>query len=300
MDWQKVLNNAVDFIENNLTNEINASTVAKKVYVSPYFLQRVFSVVTGYGIGEYIRNRRLYESALEIVNTNQKIIDIALKYCYDTPESFSKAFLRFHGITPLKMRENGKSQLKSFLPIKLNFVILGGSEMQYKIAKFFPFKVIGFKKQFDCETSYEQIPLFWDEICQKYANNVYAGNPPTTAYEKALIDNCIGEYGICIDEEQNGKFTYLIAGKYCGGEVPEGMMLYEFPACDWAIFDCIGPMPTALQELNTRIFKEWLPNNGEYEMALNANVEWYDCVNGKQTDADYKSAIWIPVKKISK
>ncbi len=107
----------------------------------------------------------------------------------------------------------------------------------------------------------------------------------------------IGEYGICVDDLGNGKFRYLIAGKYAGGEVPEGMAVYEFPKGDWAVFDCIGPVPEALQSLNTRIFKEWLPGNPDYEISGNANVEWYDCINGEKTDADYHSAIWIPVKK---
>ena len=95
----------------------------------------------------------------------------------------------------------------------------------------------------------------------------------------------------------SGKFLYLIAGKYAGGEVPEGMKLYEFPRGEWAIFDCVGPVPNALQSLNTRIFKEWLPGNPDFEISGNANVEWYDCMNGEKTDPDYHSSIWIPVKR---
>ena len=74
-------------------------------------------------------------------------------------------------------------------------------------------------------------------------------------------------------------------------------IVYEFPRGDWAVFDCIGPIPESLQSLNTRIFKEWLPGNPDYELCGNANVEWYDCINGEKTDKDYHSAIWIPVKK---
>ena len=85
--------------------------------------------------------------------------------------------------------------------------------MEYKITPMFPFKLIGFQKIFDTETAQREIPEFWDEICEKYAANVYAGNPPANPYEKALIDNCIGEYGVCIDDLEEGKFHYLIAGK---------------------------------------------------------------------------------------
>ena len=171
--------------------------------------------------------------------------------------------------------------------------------MECKITKLFGMKLIGFQREFSVENSYEEIPKFWDEICEKYAYNVYAGNPPANAYEKALVDNCIGEYAVCIDDVGGGKFRYLIAGKYTGGEVPEGMALYEFPMCDWAIFDCFGPVPEAFQDLNTRIFKEWLPGNTEYELTGNATVEWYDCINGEKSDPDYHSAIWVPVKRKS-
>lgn len=102
---------------------------------------------------------------------------------------------------------------------------------------------------------------------------------------------------MCIDDLGNGKFRYLVAGKYSGGEVPEGMVVYEFPRMTWAIFDCIGPNPKTLQSINTKIFKEWLPGNPDYELDGNATIEWYDCINGEMTDSDYHSAIWIPVKK---
>ena len=169
--------------------------------------------------------------------------------------------------------------------------------MDYKIAPMFPFKVIGFQKIFDNETAYAEIPKFWDEICEKYAYSVYAGNAPANPFEQALVDNCIGEYGVCIDDIGGGRFRYLIAGKYTGGAVPEGMAVYEFPRNEWAVFDCIGPIPDALQSVNTRIFSEWLPGNPDYELSGNATVEWYDCVNGEKADPDYHSAIWVPVKK---
>ena len=169
--------------------------------------------------------------------------------------------------------------------------------MDVKIAPMFPFKVIGFQKIFDNETAYAEIPKFWNETCEKYANSVYAGNAPSNPYEQALVDNCIGEYGVCIDDIGGGKFRYLIAGKYTGGAVPEGMVVYEFPRNEWAVFDCIGPCPQTLQSVNTRIFSEWLPGNPDYELCGNASVEWYDCVHGKMADPDYHSAIWVPVKR---
>ena len=295
MEWLTSIRKAIEYMEDHLRDDISAQDVAKEVFLSTYFLQKGFSLMTGYGIGEYLRNRRMYEAALDLQKTDEKVIDIAYRYAYDTPESFTKAFTRFHGATPSQVRA-GQMPVKVFLPLKININIQGGNQMDVKITTMFPFQVIGFQKVFDGETSYEEIPKYWDEICEKYANNVYAGNAPANPYEQAIVDNSIGEYGICIDDIGEGKFRYLIAGKYTGGEVPEGMVLYEFPKSDWAIFNCIGPLPEALQSVNTQIFKEWLPGNPEYELDGNANVEWYDRV-GDQKDPDYHSAIWIPVRK---
>lgn len=168
--------------------------------------------------------------------------------------------------------------------------------MNIKITSMHGLKLIGFQKVFSMENAYGEIPKFWEETFGKYASNIHGGNPPADAYEKALVDNCVGEYGVCIDDLGADKFRYLIAGKYNGGEVPEGMVLYEFPVGEWAVFECTGPLPQALQSVNTKIFKEWLPENQEYELAGNANVEWYDCT-ADQNDPDYRSAIWIPVRR---
>ena len=295
MEWLTSIRSAIDYMEEHLTDNISAQDVADQVYLSPFFLQKGFSLMTGYGIGEYIRNRRLYQAAVDLKESDDKVIDIAFRYGYETPESFTKAFSRFHGATPSQVR--GGAAINTFLPLTIKLSIQGGNQMDYKITPMFPFKVIGFQKEFDNETAYAEIPKYWDEICEKYAYNVYAGNAPANPYEQALIDNCIGEYGVCIDDIGGGKFRYFVAGKYTGGDVPEGMVVYEFPRSDWAVFNCIGPIPDALQSVNTRIFQEWLPGNPEYELFGNASVEWYDCVNGEKTDPDYHSAIWVPVKK---
>lgn len=295
MEWLTSIRAAINYIEKHLEDDISAQDVARQVFLSPFFLQRGFSLMTGYGIGEYIRNRRLHQAAIALQHSEEKVIDIALHYGYETPESFAKAFSRFHGATPTQVRDGAPA--KQFLPLTINISIQGGSHMDYKITTMFPFRFIGFQREFDNETAYAEIPAFWDEICAKYANHVYAGNAPANPYEKAIMDNCIGEYGVCIDDIGGGKFRYLIAGKFAGGEVPEGMVLYEFPMGSWAVFNCIGPIPQALQTLNTKIFSEWLPGNPEYELCGNANVEWYDCINGEKTDPDYRTAIWVPVRK---
>ena len=295
MEWLTCIRTAIAYMEDHLEDSVTPQDVADRVHLSPFFLQRGFSLMTGLGVGEYIRCRRLYLAALALKRTDEKVIDIALRYGYETPESFAKAFARFHGATPSQVRSGAPA--RAFLPLKISIAIQGGSQMDYKIAPMFPFKVIGFERVFDNETAYGEIPKYWDEICEKYAANVYAGNAPANPYEQAIVDNCIGEYGVCVDDIGGGKFRYLVAGRYSGGNVPEGMTVYEFPRGDWAVFNCVGPIPETLQDLNTRIFTEWLPGNPDYELRGGASVEWYDCVNGEKTDPDYHSAIWIPVRK---
>ncbi len=296
MEWLECIRRSIDFMEAHLQDDIGAQDVAAQACVSQFFLQRGFSLMTGIGIGEYLRNRRLYEAALALRRGDEKVIDIALRYGYDTPESFTKAFARFHGATPSQVR-SGQASVRVFLPLTIELTIRGGDHMDFRIASMFGFRVIGFQREFSNENAYSEIPKFWDEICGKYAANVYAGKEPANAWERALVDNCIGEYGVCVDDVGDGRFRYLIAGKYAGGEVPEGMTVYELPRGDWAVFNCIGPLPDALQSVNTRIFSEWLPGNPDYELCGNATVEWYDCVNGEKDDPDYRSAIWVPVRR---
>lgn len=293
MEWLTSIRKAVDYMEEHLEDDISAQDVADQVAMSSFFFQKGFSVMTGYGLSEYIRNRRLYRAALDLRETNEKIIDIAYRYRYETPESFAKAFSRFHGASPSQVREG--APIKPFLPLKIEITIHGGNKMDYRIKTMVGFTVIGFAGVFDGETAYIEIPKFWDEIRVKYANNVWKGNAPANAIEKAIADNSIGEYGVCVDDVGGGSFRYIVAGIYKGGEVPEGLTVYELPDSDWAIFDCFGQNPKALQEVNTKIFREWMPGNPDFEFPGRVNIEWYG--EEDPNSPDYHSAIWIPVKK---
>ena len=167
--------------------------------------------------------------------------------------------------------------------------------MDYVVEKMRGFQVIGFAREFAFESSYQEIPKFWNEFCEKYCRPQVSGKEKSQT-EQVICDCRVGEYGVCIDDlDTEGKFRYLIAGTYTGGEVPEGMTVYEFPDMEWAKFRCVGSMPGALQAVNTKVFREWLPGNPEYEIAVGANIEWYS--KGDTASADYESAIWIPVKR---
>ncbi|MEE1077189.1 MAG: effector binding domain-containing protein [Acutalibacteraceae bacterium] len=295
MEWIESIRKTIDYVEAHLLEEINSEIISKVVSISPYYLQNGFKILTGYTIAEYTRNRRLYLSALDIISNKEKIIDIAYKYNYDTPESFTKAFTRFHGISPKQLRKS-PDKIKIFLPLKVKISIQGGNDMDYIVEKMEGFKLIGFEKEFSYENAHQEIPMFWGEISQKYLMPLMMGKKPESEIEKAIC-NCgnMGEFGVNIDDIGNGKFRYIIAGTYTGGEVPDGMVSYELPDVELAKFSCKGPMPEALQTLNTKLFNEWLPGNPDYKMGIGVIIEWY--TKGDVKSVDYESGLWIAVSK---
>lgn len=294
MEWTESLRTAIDYMENHILDNISADDVADSVHISSFYLQKGFKIMTGYTISEYIRCRRLYLAALDVISCRDKVIDLAYKYGYETPESFTKAFSRFHGVSPIQMKGNS-SKIKTFLPLKISIVIQGGNDMDYTVEKMGSFKVIGFQREFSFDNSYAEIPKFWDEIAQKYWK---LGERKEGEIGKVICDCRVGEFGVCIDDIGGGKFRYMIAGTYDGGEIPEGMTVFEFPAMEWAKFRCFGPMPGALQSVNTKIFKEWLPGNPDYSIAMGANIEWYSMED--MSSPTYESGIWLPVVRKQK
>lgn len=129
MDMITSIQRAIDFIEDNICCDLKLETVASQAYLSPFHFQRLFSVVCGMSLGEYIRNRRLSLAGIEVEATNAKIIDIALMYGYESPESFSRAFTRFHGVSPMTARSQ-KGQINSFAKISVQSILGGNAIMQ--------------------------------------------------------------------------------------------------------------------------------------------------------------------------
>ena len=163
--------------------------------------------------------------------------------------------------------------------------------MDYVVEKMNVFSVIGYEYEVRYDNSYQTIPKLWDQFCEHFDRGE---NSPEV---QQAIDICkIGEFGICMDDNPGGgTFHYLIVGHYNGGPVPEGMKVFEIPSAEWAKFHCTGPLPGSLQAVNTKIFKEWLPGNPDYEFSMNMNIEWYSMSDCSQPD--YESEIWIPVKR---
>ena len=170
----------------------------------------------------------------------------------------------------------------SFAPLQIKFTLKGGSTMEYRIIEKEAFMVMGAVREFNLETSYAEIPKFWCEH-----------------FESGNGKHVCGMFGICFEDGGDNKtFSYMIADIYDQVKaIPEGFITKDIPANTWAVFPCKGAMPNALQDVNTRIWNEWLPNCREYEIAGDYNVEMYS--DGDTDSEDYYSEIWIPVKKVS-
>jgi AraC family transcriptional regulator len=278
LEWIKSLNKAIDYMEDNITENITCEDVAEYIYLSSFHFQRTFNLLTGLTVGEYIRNRRLSLAGQELLTSNRKVIDIAFKYGYETPESFSKAFSRFHGVTPIEAKKKG-TILKSFNRLTLKIILEGGNSMDYRIEKKEAFQVVAKTKLFNEVNSQTEIPKFWGE------------------YYDAGLDNVVcGMMGICSQAKDNVKeWKYGIGceRKYVKA-IPDGFEIIDVPSYTWAVFTCIGAMPNAIQELWKRVYGEWLPASN-YELISDYDIEFY--TEGDNSSDNYVSEIWIPVKE---
>ena len=161
MDWIKTINKAIEYMEEHLTEQVTTGDVADHVNLSVFHFHRAFTMFTEMSPADYLRKRRLSQAGAELVNGDEKVIEIALKYGYETPESFSKAFTRFHGISPMQAKKGSPIQFMSRYTVKI--AIEGGQIMEYKIEKMEAMELLVRSKTFHAETSETEIPKFWDE-----------------------------------------------------------------------------------------------------------------------------------------
>lgn len=274
-NWAEGIQRAISHIENHITDDLDISAIAAQAYSSAFHFQRIFSVLCGMTVGEYIRSRRLSLAAQELTSTDEKVIDVALKYGYDSPDSFARAFQKFHGITPSQARQPG-AHLKAFAPMRIKLTMEGGTMMDYRIEEKHPFTVVGVTRSFNSETSYSEIPKFWDEYLARGANR-----------------SVCGMYGLCLDSD--GKdFEYMIADNYLPCKpVPEDCAVRAIPGGTWAIFPCTL---ATLQDTNTRMWSEWVPSASGYRLNGNYNIEFY--TPPAENPMDSYCELWLPVEKI--
>lgn len=290
MDWITGIQRAIDYTEAHLTNEIDYETAAKEAASSVFHFQRMFSLLCGYTLGDYIRKRRLSLAAEELRRREEKIIDIALRYGYDSPESFSRAFTRFHGITPSEARRGGN--IKSFSRLSVKLILDGGFLMDYRIVKKDAFRVICKKKRVNKpqgDTATADISAFWNECNQS--------NTMETLCKYASFDDLHGILGICFSGEMaDSGFPYGIGAAYNGVPVTDsGFDIVEIPAYTYAVFPCKGRMPDAFKETYKKICTEFFPQSSAYEYGSGIELEVYPSADVQSPD--YTCDIWIAVNE---
>ena len=285
MGWVESLQQAIDYLEEHLLDDLSMKEIAKQAHVSEFQFQRIFTILTGITIGAYIRCRRLTLAAQELSNTNSRIIDIALKYGYDTPEAFSKAFRRQHDLTPSQARNNS-GNLKSYNRLTIQVTLKGAEPMKYKIIERESFQVVGIKREISCENgeNLTEIPKMWTDVHQDGTNDLLF---------KLNNGDINGVLGVCVDKRSTQKqlMDYWIATEHIGN-TPEGLLNLKLPASKWAVFEVHGAMPDAIQKVWKQIYTEWFPSS-HYKHAGTPDLEVYSA--GDPWSADYYSEIWIPL-----
>jgi AraC family transcriptional regulator len=277
MNWVKTINDAIEYMEGHLTDEITLADIAKNVNLSAFHFQRAFSLLTEMTPAEYMRKRRLSQAGADLAGGDEKVIDVAMKYCYDSPESFTKAFTRFHGVSPMQVKKGSPIQFMNRFTVRMT--IEGGSIMEYTIEKWEAMDLLMHAKTFHAETSEDEIPKFWDEY---YAHEATRKIP--------------GYLGFCAQQKTDSdEFRYGIGCKASDAEgVPEGFEIIHIPEYTWAVFKCVGPTPKAIQAMWEQIYKEWLPVS-DYELIPDYDIENY--LPGDPSSREYVSEICIPVRK---
>ena len=285
LDWLERINEALQYIEENLDGEIDLNTAAQKACCSVYHFQRLFSFITDVPLSEYIRRRRLTLAACELRDRQVKIIDLACRYGYDSPISFGRAFQKLHGVTPTAARNAGVA-LKAYPRISFSISLKGDREMNYKIVERAAWTVMGKSVQASMTNGkhLEVIPRFWTDC--KQDGTVC----DLVQHSEGMLGGKI--LGICKSFPSPQDFTYMIASETKEGKILEDMESFDIPARTWAVFECIGPMPQAMQSLLKRVYLEFFPSGG-FERADGPDVEVYP--EGNLCSPDYRSEIWVPV-----
>lgn len=289
MDLLKDMKNALTYIEDNLTNTIDPKEIARLALCSEFHFKRMFSFLAGIPLSEYIRRRRLTLAAFELKDSNTKVIDIALKYGYNSPDSFTRSFQQLHGITPSEARNTGQS-LKAFPPMTFQLSIKGDTPMNYRIEEKEAFHLVGIQKRVPIVFNgvNPEIAAMWQSLTMEMINTL-----------KQLSD--VAPIGLLSAStnfsegrmEEKGELDHFI-GVATTQPCPENLTQLDVAASSWAVFEVVGPFPETLQNIWGRIYSEWFPSSG-YEQVQGPEILWN--ADKDTTSPTFRSEIWIPVLK---
>ncbi|MTI66974.1 MAG: AraC family transcriptional regulator [Firmicutes bacterium] len=285
MEYISRIQSSIDYIEDNLTSDINFEDVAAKSFFSLYYFHKVFRAITQTSIKEYIRKRRLTVAAYELINTKGRIIDIAIKYQYQSQEAFTRAFKRMYGNTPGKYRKKKEHYVlleKKRLTKDSLKHLNNGISLEPKIITKKRFKVIGMRYYGSNENS--EIPCLWTEFYKRI------GEIKERNANRAL--------GVCehVSNLSNlSKFRYIACVEVNSlGSIPEKMVSHIVPTNQYVVFTHKGPA-SKLDKTYRYIHGIWFPKSN-YEPINADDFELYD--QRFNNDKDSEMEIYIPIKRV--
>lgn len=281
MEWIERLNNAINYIEEHLTEEIDYNQPTAIACCSTYHFQRMFAYMANVPLSEYIRRRRMSLAAVDLLSSEEKIVDVALKYGYTSPTAFNRAFKTIHGVAPSLVKEGG-IELRAYPPISFKLTITGVAEMNYKIEQKQAFRIIGIGQPLykEIEKNFEIVPQMWQK----------AATDGTIHKLAAMMDHQpMGLLGVSVcNNTEEWKYFIAVASTQ---DIDDSLTEYQIPASTWAIFSGSGTSQS-IQDLERRIVTEWLPTSG-YEYGNAPDIEVY--IHTDPQNAQYE--VWIPVIK---
>ena len=296
MDFLSRMTRVVDYIEEHIAEDMDMSEVAKIVCCGAYQFGRIFSYVVGVSLSEYIRRRRLSLAAVELQSGDAKVIDVAMKYGYESPDAFARAFGAMHGITPREACNPGV-KLRLYPRIRFHITIKGEQDMQYRIVEMPQFTVVGVVKNFGRWTANREgkdwkersgaVWTFWDEYLNGDMNKIVRDT-----YK--LYRPPFWQVGVTHTLD-NGDTVLAIGAQAREGERYPDLAAFPVPAATWAVFEARGTLSQdehPIGELMTRIMADWFPSSG-YERSMNYDLEVYG--PGDTGSQDYVCEVWIPV-----
>lgn len=281
MEWIERLNSAVNYIEENIKETIDLEEISKIVCCSTYHFQRMFAYIADIPLSEYIRRRRMSLAAVDLQSGSEKVIDISLRYGYNSPTAFNRAFQSVHGITPSQAKKEGM-KLKAYPPISFKITIKGDVEMNYRIEKKDAFRIVGVSEplELEIEKNFEIVPKMWGKA---------AVNGIIPRLVNMMEEVPLGLLGVSSCNELNNWRYYIAVAS--NQPIESDLEEYIVPSSTWAIFSGEGNNQS-IQELEKSIVMEWLPTSG-YEYGNAPDIEVY--FNADPEHAKYE--VWIPVTK---